>query len=267
MRDNILILIPVKGNSKRLYRKNFKLIAGKQLWEWSLFAALGVKFEGVKKQILIVTEDLALIQYIENNYFKPIGPDHNDPNYVLCDFGIFKRPHYLSEDPYEIKETCLHVLNNWQPQFDTLIMLQPSNPLVTAMDIEKAYNLYINSNKACVRSIRRLNKSSFKSFIVSGDNNTLGTVYPFHQLKDIEEKNFPDTYAGNGSIVICDVEQFLKEKTLLLDGSCGYIVDHPSIDIDTQEDFEIAEFLLKERERRQLNDNLRTCKEEMEGDN
>jgi len=245
--DRIIVIIPVKSNSKRLERKNFRSIAGKYLWEWSLSAASNTN---IKKKIYIITEGEDIIRYLDSASKDISCYDNNVYGYP--NFSIIIRPDYLAEDPYEIKDTCLwflggHKIEAEADNFDTMIMLQPSNPLVLPEDITNAYNLFIENNRTCVRSVCRMQKSALKSFYISDK-----TIEPAHPsirfLSDIDFKDLPVTYQGNGSIVVADIKQFLKYKTLYLEPTIGYVMPpERSIDIDTESDFKLAEFLLKER--------------------
>ena len=243
--ENPFILIPIKTNSKRLPQKNLKMICGKKLFEWSLDAAIE---SGIGK-VYISTSDENIKPKIEYNY------NYNPAVGVMGSYGclfhyIYKviyRPQYLSEDPMQLVDVCLHTINKIGGSFSELIMIQPSNPLVLAKDIREAYKLFLDSGRKCVRSICKMQKSAFKSLIKSDKAHIL-TSPIFNNLRSIDERDYPDTYMSNGSIVVIDMGVLKEEFTLFPENCVGFeMPPDRSIDIDTEDDFKIAEYLLKER--------------------
>lgn len=112
-------------------------------------------------------------------------------------------------------------------------------------------------------SMGKMQKSSFKSLRMSDDKVLAPISSEFNRLRDIDERDYPDTYMTNGSIVVIDMGVLKREFTLFPDECMGYEMPcERSIDIDTILDFEIAEFLLKERHLSALSENgKRDCVE------
>ncbi len=227
--DRSLILLPIKVNSKRIYQKNLRNLNGKCLFEYALNAIWDVNISNAHR--LISTEDKKLIDIIDGNFDREDFP-----------FGMIRRPMILSEDPAQLKDVALHALRGIDTDPKILIIVQPSNPFVTPVDIENCHKLFLDNDRRCVRSIIKTTKNTMRSFIMVG-----GKLIPanpaFNRMRDIEEKDMFDTYFGNGSIVVCDVEEFKREKTLLLENTIGYEMD--GIDIDVEEDFLLADILMK----------------------
>ncbi len=232
MKDKIIILLPVKGNSKRLKNKNLKLLNEEPLFTY----ACG--------QVWDIADKLVFDAYISSES-KEVEKIWTNSGWMQI-FEFLKRPKELSEDPNQIEEVCLYVLNQLKTNYDTLIMIQPSNPFVQSEDIENCYKMFTENNRSTVRSIYKTSKSFFKSFVMHGNKLTSPA---FNQLKKIQTCNYPDSYLGNGSLIVIDVKKFKKEKTFLTECSIGYEMPRErSIDIDDSMDFFIAEQLMKKGE-------------------
>uniref|UniRef100_A0A6M3L9V6 Putative cytidylyltransferase n=1 Tax=viral metagenome TaxID=1070528 RepID=A0A6M3L9V6_9ZZZZ len=231
--DRILILLPVKCDSKRLPGKNLRLLSNMSLWRYSYRAAYAFWWSrngGCPTGFVVSSENKDLGNKISSSFFR-------------------LRPKWLSEDPYQLKDVAFHVIDEKEIEgnlplgyYSTLIIVQPSNPFITSEDIENCYKLFLDNNRRCVRSVTKTEKNTMKSFMTIGD--TLFPANPaFNRMRDIEEKDMPDTYFGNGSIIVCDVGEFKREKTLLLENTIGYKMG--GIDIDTENNFLLAEILMK----------------------
>ncbi len=229
MKDKIILIVPIKGNSKRLKNKNLKLLNGKPLFWY----ACGTVWD--------IADRMIFDAYISSESIE-VEKIWDDTCWMLQIFEFLKRPKELSQDPNQIEEVCLYVLNQVKIKYNTLIMVQPSNPFVQAEDIENCYKMFTENNRSTVRSVYKTSKSFFKSFVMQGNKLTSPV---FSQLKKIQTCNYPDSYLGNGSIIVIDIEKFQKEKTFLTECSIGYVMPRErSIDIDDSMDFKIAEMLM-----------------------
>lgn len=220
--DKVLIIIPIKHNSKRLIGKNFQIIDRRCLFEYAIDAA--VKADISNKSILYSSERKC-------NGALPI-PD---------EVKWSKRPSILTEDPNEIGDVCLYELKNQKEKFDTLIMIQPSNPFVEPEDVENCYKLFLRrGDRRQVRSVTALGKRiwlKYKKFDIMTPLNTAA-----------------DIYIGNGSIVIVDCNKFLEYGVkyfnygYMNDGFGEHVmayemVKERSIDINDEYDLEIVRHL------------------------
>ena len=229
MKDKIIIILPVKGNSKRVPKKNLRLLNGMPLFAHASCAVIDI-------------EDFIFTTYVSSESEKvKIYCQHYD--WFRNNFIFLERPKELSEDPNQIEEVCLYVLNEQVGEYDTLIMVQPSNPFVQTKDIENCYKMFIESNRSTVRSVYKTTKSFFQSFVIYGDKLSSPA---FNKMSRVKDCSYPDSYLGNGSLIVIDVQKFKKEKTFLTDCSLGYVMPRErSIDIDEEMDWKIAEMLMK----------------------
>jgi len=223
-KDRVAILIPIKECSVRLLRKNLLLLDNTPLFDYSIYAARKSNIG----QIYVTTESDEIEDLCKSNVVN-----------------ILKRPLELAKDPYQIKDVCLYSLEQLKEQnkeFDTLIMIQPSNPFIQSEDIITCYNMFIKNERKTIRSVYKSTKNAYSAMYLSGNN--LKAVY-FQDLNRFESSNVPDTYFGNGSIVIVDIEKFKEHKTFYYEGAAAYIMPKErSIDIDDKIDFKFAEMLM-----------------------
>ena len=212
MTDKVLVLIPVKEKSVRCKDKNTRLLNNKPLFLYALDSA--IRFSSSRREEIVpyvVTESENIKGMIDNKY------------------NILMRPEELADDPMQIAETCLFAIDKLQEDFNTLIMVQPSNPFVTNYELEECYDLFLNNNRTTIRSVTTIDKMIWAT---CGYDNKL--IYPLHGKY----------FIGNGSIVIIDRERFVLRKTLYDMSTIPYLMK--GVDIDNEQDFKLAEILMKE---------------------
>src|ERR1700733_1950126 len=114
---NVLGLIPARGGSKSIPRKNIKDIAGKPLIAWTIESALG---SGLLAAVVVSTDDLEIGE-------------------VARRYGAetpFVRPAELARDDTPGVAPVLHALEVL-PGFDAVLLMQPTSPLRTTEDINE----------------------------------------------------------------------------------------------------------------------------------
>ena len=104
----VLAIIPARGGSKRLPRKNVLPLAGKPLIVWTIEA--GLKSKCIDK--VIVTSDDDEIQKIS----------------LEAGSKIIKRPHKLAKDNSNLNDVIKHVINILEEQYDIVMVLRPTSP-------------------------------------------------------------------------------------------------------------------------------------------
>ena len=212
---DITAIIPARGNSERLPNKNLLPLANKPLIAHSIDFA---KQNGIEK--IIVSTDSEKIADTASKY----GAE------------VIIRPKELATSTSPTIETLKHVVDKLNRVTRQIVLLQPTNPL-------RPQNLL---------------KNCLKDFF-DGSYDSLMTVTRNHQKfgKIIDEKFVPFNYAlgqrsqdleplffENGLIYITKTE-LIKQGKILGENNCPFIVNHPFalVDIDTQEDFDYAEYL------------------------
>ncbi|PRR82846.1 cytidylyltransferase domain-containing protein [Clostridium vincentii] len=223
---SILAIIPARGGSKGIPRKNIKLLNGKPLISYTIEEALKSKYI----DRVIVSTDNEEIANISKSY----GAE--------CPF---LRPIELAQDDSTTMDTILYNINELKEKFDYICLLQCTSPLRNAEDINKTIERVIETDSDSIISVCE-----------SQDNPYWTTVIEQEKLKFLlingekikRRQELPTTYKVNGSIYLMKTHILMSEKKLFTDNTVAYIMSQEhSVDIDTLLDFKFAEVLIRER--------------------
>lgn len=225
----ILGLIPAKGGSTRLPRKNILPLHGKPLLLW---AGGALRASGLCQRIVVSTEDREIAD-------------------VARDAGLdvpFMRPLDLACDPAGVEAVALHCLSVLKDQgeiYDTLIITLPTSPFCTAGDFKNAYGMFQEKNADFLMSVSLYDHTPFAAIKLED-----GIVTPF--FKDYfgkKSQEMPQAFRPNGAIHILNVKSFEKTRSYVSAPLYAYEMPWPrGIDIDTAADFALAEALLSKGE-------------------
>lgn len=231
MNSKFLAIIPARGGSKRLPRKNILNLAGKPLIAWSIEAA---RNSNNISEVVVTTDSLEIKKIAE-------------------DFGAsvpFIRPEYLSNDTASSFDVVKHCIEYYQTQlnktFDYIILIQPTSPLRTSSDIDSSIELLIEKNADAIVSLCETEHSPLWANTI---DNTLSLDHFLQDdVKTKRSQDLPIYYRINGAIYICRTTELLKQKTFFLEKKCfAYLMNkEKSVDIDTLIDFKLAEILISE---------------------
>lgn len=217
MTKNVLAIIPARGGSKGLPKKNIIDLAGKPLIAWTIEASLESKY--ITKTI--VSSDSGEILEVSKKY----GSE------------ILKRPDELATDISSSEVVVKHALESVEEKFEYIILLQPTSPLRSTLEIDSAFEKLFSLDATALISVCEYDNKILKAF----KENELGYIegisnnkYPFMRRQDL-----PKTYMSNGAIYIIKVDEFLKNNSFFTDKTVSFIMDEiRSLDIDTKEDLE-----------------------------
>ena len=212
----IVALIPLRGGSKSIKKKNIKKIAGKPLCEWVLNAALG---SSCIDEVYVSTE---------SNEIKTIVKKINNNIHVI------DRPDSLAQDESSTEDVMIHFMNN--VDFDILLTLQATSPLTTSGDIDAAIDKYIASDLDSLVTVVRT-----KRFIWTDDGKPVN-YNPAHRPR---RQEFDGILVENGAFYIT-ARNILKEKHCRLGGKIGIFEmrEETFYEIDEPVDWDIVEKLL-----------------------
>ena len=227
---NILGVIPARGGSKGIKKKNITKILGKPLIYYTIKAAKKSKIISD----LIVSTDSKEIAKIS----KKIGAD-----------VPFIRPKSLATDKTQTLPVIKHALKKIELKkkkfFDYIVLIQPTCPLRTSKDIDLSVLKLIKSKFHSITSItdvganhpyrmKIIKNKRLKNFINQGYEN----MKPRQELKKV--------FIRNGAIYAFKRSVLLKEKSLVSKKNLPYIMPKErSINIDSHEDLLLAKFYLK----------------------
>lgn len=229
MMKNIAI-IPARSGSKGLADKNIKELCGKPMIAYTIEAALDSScFDEV-----MVSTDSDRYAEIARRYGAEVP---------------FLRSEKTSSDTASSWDAVDEVLSGYQNNgrsFDTFCLLQPTSPLRTAEDIRKAYSLFRERAETAVVSVCEAEHSPLWCGHLPDNQELVGFIQPESTARRQSAGRF---YRLNGAIYIISTEAFRRERFFYHAGSFAYIMPRQrSIDIDTEMDFRLAEFFLRDTE-------------------
>ena len=221
-----LAIIPARGGSKRLPNKNILNLNGKPLIAYSIEAALQSK-------------------YINN---VVVSSDSNDILNIAKSFKAqtIKRPDYLATDTAKSFDAIKHTIEN-MPQYDYIVLLQPTSPLRDANNIDQAINLLEQKNADAIISVSAMEHSPLWANTL--DDNLSMKNFLKDEVLNKRSQDLETYYRLNGAIYIAKTDKLLEEETFFLkDNIFAYIMSKEnSIDIDEDIDFQLAKIILDKK--------------------
>lgn len=228
----IVALIPARGGSKGVPRKNIRLINGKPLVAYAIEAAQKSKFIN---KVIVSTDDekiaeVALAYKAEVPFLRPkeLAQDDTPDRPVVCH--------------------CIEALKARGIDCDKIIFLRPTSPLKTGGLIDAAISIFEkNSNWTSLRTITRVEGVFHPYWMFCQKNETIVPFLPGININDYYRRQLlPPCYRLNGVIDVLRSTVVLNSKNMY--GDCqGFleIEENVSVDIDTELDFKFVEFLMK----------------------
>ena len=217
-----IALIPARGGSKGILRKNIKLFNSKPLIYWTIKAALESEYID---RVIVSTEDEEIAE-ISRSFSAEVP---------------FKRPSALAEDTTKGIETVLHALENLS-NINNVLLLQPTSPLRKTLHIKEIFEIRSKYKSDSAVSITPARKNIDLYFNVDSKNR----MKPYSEdLQFRPRQEYPKSYILNGALYLSTAKSILKNKSFISSSTIGYIMpEEYSIDIDNQLDWDIAEFLM-----------------------
>ncbi len=230
----ILGIIPARGGSKRVPRKNIKLLAGKPLIAYTIEASLNSSHID---KLIVSTDDIEI---------KKIAEQYGAESPYL-------RPAELAADDTPDQPVFRHALEwlkeseDYEP--DIVVSLRPTTPFKTGKIIDSVIRKMVDTNADIVRTMTRVEGVHHPYWMYKITENE--TVLPFDDNIDIgryyQSQLLPPVYRING--VVDAYKRHVIYGGNILDHhymKAIVISEKESIDIDTEHDFMICEYLLKE---------------------
>ena len=221
-----LALIPARGGSKGIPRKNIRSIAGKPLIAWTIEAARAA--EGIER-VVVSTEDEEIAE-------------------VAREWGAespFMRPAELASDEAPGIAPVLHAVEQL-PGHDDLVLLQATSPLRTAAQIDALLAFARESGASSVVSVREVDDHPAWMFYrdANGGLDRYDTTADAARRQDLSE-----LFTLNGAMYWNTAARLRETETLVDEDTLGFVMDtESSVDIDTMLDWRIAELLLSQQE-------------------
>jgi CMP-N,N'-diacetyllegionaminic acid synthase len=231
----ILGIVPARGGSKAIPRKNLALLANKPLLAWTVEVAL----ESASLDRLVISTDDPEIAEVG----KKLGAE-----------APFLRPAELAVDSSTSMDVILHAIRwfddneNYRP--DYVLLLQPTSPLRTATDIRESIKLALAKRAGSVVSICETHQHPLW---MKGVNEEGGLVDLFPQSPaPTRRQDLPAVFALNGAIYLALRTFLLSERTFISDRTYAYVMpENRSLDVDTPWDLYLANLILNDRDHRE----------------
>lgn len=226
----ILGIIPARGGSKGILKKNIKLINNKPLIAWTIEESKKSKY---LDKVIVSTDDMEIRK-------------------ISKEFGAevpFIRPKELALDNTRSEDAVIHAINELfsinSVKYDYIMLLQPTSPLRRTFHIDNAIIKLIDSGKfESLISITKLEHPIF--WTRRNKNDHLVRVLDYNKDDKYRRQDFEKLYRLNGAIYLINTELFLKEKKFELKNTMSFIMKNKySIDIDEESDLKLAEYYMK----------------------
>tara|TARA_B100000242_G_scaffold280988_1_gene240891 strand:+ start:963 stop:1628 length:666 start_codon:yes stop_codon:yes gene_type:complete len=213
-----IALIPARGNSKSIPRKNLIDFNGKPLIFWTIDAA--IKSKNID-EVYVSSEDDEIL-----NISKSFGA------------SVIKRPLELSDDKTSSDKVIEHFINCLEKKYDieTVCFLQPTSPLRTSIHIDDAYDYFNKNNlKGLISGYYPEKNEILKSFKVISHGMIEGLISPDSPYT--RRQDLPKTFMSNGALYLFKPYDFKYENKIPRSGMNLYEMSkESSLDIDTYND-------------------------------
>jgi len=235
--NNILIVICARAGSKGVKNKNIRHLFGKPLIGYTIETAL----QWGKADHVIVSTDSSEISDVAIKFGAEVP---------------FMRPPDLASDHATKGDTIFHALRNseriYKNKFDIVVDLDVTAPLRTVKDLDNCLDIYLKEKPETLFSVVEANKNPYFNMVQINEDGYYSLVKPFISNNKenyiYRRQDAPIVYSMNASIYFYNRSYLLssKLKSPFSNKTCIYEMDEISaIDIDTELDFQIVEFLMK----------------------
>ena len=213
----MLAIIPARGGSKRVPRKNVLPFNGKPMIAWTIEAALA---SGRFSKVIVSTDDEE-IAAVARRYW----------------IGVDKRPDYLATDAARVVDVCIDVLKRHECEW--FACLYATAPMRNAQDIQ-ATTALLGEDCAFALAVTDYHMSPHQALRMDGDR--LAPMWP--DLIEKRHDEMPRMVVDNGSTYAANTAAFMAQRTFYGTPMRGYIMPRErSVDIDTPHDLEYAKWL------------------------
>lgn len=221
----LLALIPARGSSKGIPRKNIKPLAGKPLIAWTIESARRAQ---AVDRIVVSTEneEIAIVA-------RELGAD-----------VPFMRPAELALDDTPSIMPLLHAIERL-PEYDWVMLLQPTSPLRTTEDIDGILQFCLEREVPSAVSVCKVNKHPYWMYY----RDELDRLKPL--IPDIpcitRRQDLPPAYVLNGALYLARRDWLLEHGNFIGRDTLGYVMPpERSADLDTQLDWKWIEFFMEQ---------------------
>ena len=224
--SRVLAIIPARGGSKGVPRKNIREVGGKPLLAWTVEAARASQY---LDRTILSSDDEEIMRTAES---------------VGCDVP-FRRPAEFATDEADALSVIQHAIGALDEIYEYVVWLQPTSPLRRGTDIDNAIALCVERKAPSCVGVVETEKSPFWSMTMTGD----GTLVPLMGADQMPSRrqDAPVTYALNGAVYVARAADLAAGQSFFVPGTVGYVMPRErSFDIDSELDLQIVDFLIKQ---------------------
>jgi len=234
--ERVLGIIPARGGSRSIIRKNLKHLQGKPLLSYTITEALRAK----RLQMVIVSSDDDEIISTSRKYGAEVP---------------FVRPQHLASDnalAIDVVQHAVDTLESKGEKFDIIVMLQPTSPLRIAEDIDNCIDLLISTKATSVISVERVGANHpFRMKLIDSEGRLHD--YANEVVENLPRQKLPEIYIRNGAIYATRRDVLINERSFKGRDSRAYVMPpERSVNIDEEVDFILADILMRNLDRGQV---------------
>ncbi len=224
-----LVIIPARGGSKGIPRKNIKPFDGKPLIYYTIDCARAICPD---EDICVSTDDAEIISVVEQYGLKV----------------PFVRPAELATDTAGTYEVLLHALDFYEKQgrhYDIVVLLQNTSPFRTPEQVKEALSLY----REDVDMVVSVKECAANPYYCVFEENQEGFLHICKGEGNIfRRQDAPKVYEYNGAIYVMNAEVLNTTHMHKMQKRVKYVMDDlSSFDLDTMWDWKMAEMIKKEK--------------------
>jgi CMP-N-acetylneuraminic acid synthetase len=217
LKKNIVALIPLRGGSKSIPRKNIKEIAGKPLCAWVLESASNAK---LINNVYVSTDSEEIKAVVES---------------LNLGVKVIFRPKNLATDEASTESVMINFMS--QVDFDIIVTIQATSPLLCCHELDQALKVFNSDNLNSMLSAVRTKRFFWTE---------AGAPINYNPKERPLRQNFAGTMMENGAFYITD-RTTLKNTNCRLGGKIGVfeMPDNTAVEIDEPSDWKIVKNLLE----------------------
>ncbi|MFH1618098.1 MAG: acylneuraminate cytidylyltransferase family protein [Candidatus Margulisiibacteriota bacterium] len=223
-KKKVLAIIPARGASKGVPKKNLRRLQDKPLLAWTILVAKKSKYIN---RLILSSDDDEIIR---------IAKSYN------CEVP-FVRPLELAKDDTPGIDPIIHALETLEEKYDFVVLLQVTSPLRIAEDIDQCLEALLLNDAPASVSVTISKENPYWMFVLDRNKRMIPVIQDGKQY--FRRQDIPDVYLLNGAVYCSKVEWLLKTRSFICDQTVAYVMPpERSIDIDSENDLLRCEHLL-----------------------